>query len=84
MFRQAAEENFNNNALQIQTTLEMVNNIGQNLSGIINKVFRNFEKLNLEYSDTRKNAAEVLELKIFLAADKQFLESFTLTKKISH
>jgi hypothetical protein len=47
MFRQPAEENFNNNALQIQTTLEMVNNIGQNLKGIINEVFRNFEKFLL-------------------------------------
>jgi hypothetical protein len=75
MFKQAAEENFNNNALQIQKTLEMVNNIGQSLRGIINEVFRNFEKLNLEYSDGRKNAAEVLELKIFLAAGKQFLDS---------
>jgi hypothetical protein len=72
---QAAEENLNNNALQIQTTLEMVNNIGQNLRGIINEVFRNFKKLNLEYNDKRKNAAVVLELKIFLAAGKQFLES---------
>jgi hypothetical protein len=53
----------------------MVNNIGQNLSGIINEVFRNFEKLNLEYSDKRKNAAEVLELKIFLAAGKKFMDS---------
>jgi hypothetical protein len=38
MFRQAAEENFNNNSLQIQTTLEMVNNIGHNGRGIINEV----------------------------------------------
>jgi hypothetical protein len=75
MFKQAAEENFNNNALQIQTTLEMVNSIGQNLSGIINEVFINFEKLNLEYGDQRKNAAEVLELKIYLAAGKQFMDS---------
>jgi hypothetical protein len=32
------------------------------------------KKLNLEYIDKRKNIAEVLELKNFLAAGKQFLE----------
>jgi uncharacterized protein YoxC len=83
MFRQAAEENFNNNALQIQTTLEMVNNIGQNLRGIINEVFRNFEKLNKEYSDKKKNAAEVLELKIFLAGVSNFWNQ-TRTRKTFH
>jgi hypothetical protein len=75
MFRQTAEENFNNNSLQIQTSLEMVSNIGQNLSGLINEVFRNFEKMNLDINDKWKNAAEVFELKIFLAAGDQFLKS---------
>jgi hypothetical protein len=63
MFKQAAEETLRNNSIQLQATLEVVSNIGQNLRDIINEVFRNFEKINLERNDKRANAAEVLELR---------------------
>jgi hypothetical protein len=37
--------------------------------------------MNLDYNDKRKNAAEVLELKIFLAAGDQFLKSLNANEE---
>jgi hypothetical protein len=40
--------------------------------------------MNEDYNDKRKNAKQVLELKIFLAAGDQFLKSLMQTKKTFH
>jgi hypothetical protein len=60
----------------------MVSNIGQNLRDTINEVFRNFEKMNLEYKDKRSEGPIVQELKIFLSAGDQFVKLLIAKEEI--
>jgi hypothetical protein len=81
LLKQTEEGKLGTNSLQLQSTLEIVDNIRQNLVNTMNEILRNFEKLNINSNDKRTDEGGYQKLKNFLTAGYQFMKSLTAREK---